>query len=399
VRASHVSAVVSSLLLVACGISGSGKPSGDDDDDGAGGSGSGSGAGAGAGSGAAGPGAGAGPSSGGGSSNPVPEFGATFTVIGDAADGLNLPRDLAFHPQRGGEAWTVNQPIDGTVIYFDVGTAAQSSDLRIDYYAAHFMDEVSSVAMGAGDTFATCGESHNTWNGEQPGDDFMGPSLWTADLSIYGVQNQGTNDLLGSHIDMLHESPLCMGIAHDTANVYWVFDGMHGKIVRYDFKQPHGVGEDDHTDGVIRVYRDTDVTRVAGVPSHLELDHDSGWLYIADTGGQRVVRLDTKSGSVSGSIPQNSDEYVAEYSAVDGATVEVFADTDLSQPSGVALGGGRVFVGDHQSNVVVAYDAASGEELARLQTPATGMMGIEIGPDGRLYYVDGAADELVRVDP
>ena len=49
-----------------------------------------------------------------------------------------------------------------------------------------------------------------------------------------------------THYDMLHESPLCMGIAHDPevatpfGNVYWAFDGLNGTLMRYDFQEPHG---------------------------------------------------------------------------------------------------------------------------------------------------------------
>ena len=62
------------------------------------------------------------------------------------------------------------------------------------------------------------------------------------------------------HTDMLHESPLCMGIAHDHAavsrgpqggtgyrNVYWAFDGGHRQLVRFDFESDHGPGSIDHS--------------------------------------------------------------------------------------------------------------------------------------------------------
>ncbi|MEZ4438156.1 MAG: hypothetical protein R3B72_03665 [Polyangiaceae bacterium] len=384
-------------IVGGCGIRG---PGADEEDDGRGPTSSGVGAGLPAGPGS-GPGAGPGPSTGagpgvGGGTSGVPELGGTLTLVGTAADGLNRPRDLAFHPQRPGEVWVVNQAIDGTVIFFDAGGEAQTSELRIDYYAAHFMDGVSSIAMGAADTFATCQESRNTWNGQQAPDDFMGPTLWPADLSIYGKANQSQGGLLGSHLDMLHESPWCMGIAHDHANVYWVFDGRHGDVVRYDFQAPHIVGGDDHSDGIIRRYDDVSVTRVADVPSHLELDAATGWLYVADTGSGRVLRLDTASGQNAGSLSPTG-EWVAEYSRVQGATVEVFA-SGLGEPSGLALHDGRLFVGDHQSGTIVVFDLA-GAELARLETGASELMGLTVGPQGRLWYVDGGADQLVRVDP
>lgn len=210
--------------------------------------------------------------------------------------------------------------------------------------------------------------------------DFQGPALWSTDPAVYAKKNLvadkqlGTSfcngspeqekcwkdkyanpvclndnrkcspgDLgkpftLGSHLDMLHESPLCMGIAWEKENAYWVFDGCggsqaqadksghpisgHGEnfellasnlaaveeelerkncedlgdIVRYDFRVDHGAGFDDHCDGLIERYAIRQVRRADGVPSHMLLWQ--GQLFIADSGNHRVARLDpAKAGS------------------------------------------------------------------------------------------------------
>src|SRR5690606_3474583 len=102
--------------------------------------------------------------------------------------------------------------------------------------------------------------------------DFMGPTLWSADLDIYAQTNPAAVDFLGfdlgSHLDMLHESPLCMGIAWVSDNVYFTFDGLTGSISRYDFVEDHGAGFDDHSDGIVERFVDAGVSRVEGVPSH-----------------------------------------------------------------------------------------------------------------------------------
>ena len=90
--------------------------------------------------------------------------------------------------------------------------------MRVDFFARHFMDKVSSISFGAGNEFASCQESHDEWNDQpQAPDNYMGPTLWLADLDIFAKVNQDYpgNGKEGSHIDMLHESPLCMGIAWD----------------------------------------------------------------------------------------------------------------------------------------------------------------------------------------
>jgi sugar lactone lactonase YvrE len=199
----------------------------------------------------------------------------------------------------------------------------------------------------------------------------------------------------GSHLDMLHQSPLCMGIAHDVDNVFWAFDGMHGNIVRYDFQNDHGPGGGDHSDGIITRYGDATVTRVTNVPGHMELDHATGMLFVADTGGGRIMRLDTASGTNTGTLPGDWDG--AEYTGVSGADFQVVVD-GLDEPSGLALHEGRLFVSEHGTSDIVAFDL-DGNELDRLHTPAMHVMGITIGPAGDLWYADPVANEIVRVDP
>jgi hypothetical protein len=328
----------------------------------------------------------------------VPEFGDAFTVIGTAADGLNAPRDLEFNPNAPEQLWTFNTLVHGTVIYFDPGTPEQTSDVRIDAYGQHFMAFVSAAAFGDNGNFSSCQESRDEWNeGPQPPDDFMGPTLWSADLSVFAMVGQDfpVNELEGSHLDMLHQSPLCMGIAHEAGNAYWAFDGMAGNIVRYDFVDDHGPGGGDHSDGIIRRYMDASVTRVANIPGHMEFDHATGMLYVADTGGNRIMRLDTTTGVSTGALSNNWDG-AAEYTGWEGADWQVFAE--VTTPSGVALHEGRVFVSEPESGDIVAFDL-DGNELGRMSTPATQLMGITIGPDGKIWYADPGANEIVRVDP
>ena len=337
---------------------------------------------------------------GGGSAGSVPQFGSSpsLAVLATGADGLDVPRDLAFHPDRSNELWTVNQATDGTVIVFDPGTSSQRTEERVDAFADHFMEEVSSIAFGAANTFGTCQESRNTYNGLAPPNDHMGPSLWPADLDIYANENQDPRGALGgSHLDMLHQSPLCMGIAHDHANVYWVFDGLHGDIVRYDFQRDHGPGYSDHSDGIVRRFVEPDVRRMAGVPSHLELDAASGWLYVADTGNGRVLRLDTRSGRATGHLMPYG-EPLEEYTRWEDATLETVA-TGFDAPSGLALHDGRLFVSDAATGEIVALDPGTGSELGRIDTGGQGIFGLTVGPDDKLYFVNGAEDVLVRVDP
>ena len=116
---------------------------------------------------------------------------------------------------------------------------------------------------------------------------FMGPTLY--DSRIPYINSKQDECMTGEtcfliHVDMLHESPLCMGIAHDDGavtdvagmgtyrNVYWAFGGGHRQLVRYDFESDHGPGSMDHSRASVRRYSGLELTRVPGVPSHMAID-------------------------------------------------------------------------------------------------------------------------------
>lgn len=332
-------------------------------------------------------------------SDDVLQFGTdstrVLTKIATSADGLNRPTALAFNPDVPTQLWTVNSASNGTVILINPGSVTQKADKRVDSHSAHFMSNVSSIAFGArtfrgGMTFATCQDSTNG------GNDFMGPTLWPADLSIYARVNQN-GPLLGSHIDMLHQSPLCKGIAHDSNNVFWVSDGRSGHIVRYDYAMDHGPGHDDHSNGIVRRYPEATFKRLAGVPAHVLLDHSTGWLYVADTGAGRVYRLNTQSGAFSKKLtPRN--EPLAEFSEWRGAKIEVLL-TGLSRPAGLAMSGSRLFISVNGTGEILAFDTVKGEEIDRIATGSQGIAGLAVGPEGKLWFTDISANNVIRIDP
>lgn len=329
----------------------------------------------------------------------VAQFGdpASFelTVIGDADALLDAPQDLDFNPERPGELWVVNRANDDVVIFFDAGTDDQTSEQRKDVYGNHFMEEVSGIAFGAEGTFATSQDTRNTYDDMYQYNDFMGPALWPSDLDIFATANQN-NQLLGSHLDMLHESPWSMGIAHEVDNVYWVFDGLNSDLVRYDFGIDHGPGHDDHSDGIVRRYSEVELSRTAGVPGGMILDSEDSMLYIADTGAGRILRVDITTGEVAGPLTQLM-EPLAEYSAMEGVEFEELT-SGFDSPTGIALTAEHVFVTERESGDIIALNR-EGEEVDRISTDAAAIAGLVVGPDEQLWYVDAENDEVVRVEP
>lgn len=341
----------------------------------------------------------------------VEQFGVVFTefTIADSNDALSDPRDLEFHPGRADELWVANRATDSITIISNTGMDNQSSQNRQDSHRNHFLEEVSAIAFGAYHPefdwqWGSAQETANTYCGQASPNNFMGPTLWPSSLSHFAMENQN-NALLGSHIDMNHESPYGVGIAHDSDNAYWYNDGYYGELVYYDFQEDHDTGQDDHSDAIVRRYSEVQLSHQLGVPGHMTLDKDSGILYIADSGADRLLWVNTDDSTTSTVNIMNDAsrlEPLQEYSRMSGIEWGVLA-TGLNIPSGIALEGDMLFVSENGNGKIVAYelgsDGKSITELDSIQTSASSIMGLEIGPSGNLYYVDNGQDEVVRIDP
>ena len=331
-------------------------------------------------------------------------------IIGDESHGLNGPRDLDFNPGAAGELWVVNQIDDGVVRYVAAGSEEQDQEHRIDSFAMHFMEEVSSLSFsedtvfGAGSTFATCQESDNTYNHQQSGNNFMGPTLWTSDWEIFGFSNPDAVEAvgydLGSHIDMMHESPFCMGIDWENANAYWTVDGLAQTISRYDFGADHDVGYDDHSDGNVERYIDAEYTRVEGIPSHIVYNPNDGMVYYNDTGAGRIMRLDPSSATQGADISEHSHDG-GEFYNMDGGDLTVLVsadDGDLVHPSGLALHEDVLYVTDNATGRISAFDL-DGDRIDYLDTEwgEGSLMGLTVDDKGHIWAVDFKGNRVLRI--
>ena len=343
----------------------------------------------------------------------VPQFGFSFVevIISDTSDNISSPTDLEFHPGRVNELWVANKATDSITIVHDTGLDNQTSETRLDVNRNHFLEEVSAISFGSYHPefdwqWGSAQESLNTYNGQGNPNYFMGPALWPSSLDHFAVENQNNEDgLLGSHIDMLHESPYGVGIAHDYDNVYWYNDGYYGELVRYDFMMDHDTGGHNHSDGVVHRYSEIQLNHSYGTPGHMVLDKETDILYISDAGGDRVIWVNTNDTTYQTENIMNDSsrlEPLSEYSRISGVEWGVLID-GVNRPSGIALDGDQLFVSLNEDNSIVSYnlnsDGKSAVEVAIINTSASSIMGIEIGPKGHLFYVDNARDEVVRVDP
>ncbi len=318
-----------------------------------------------------------------------------FSVVFDPGTPLRST-DLAFDPSSPAMLWVINYEDDSVFVVTNPG-ATDAEWIRIeDPGAGHFMNAAPALAFGAmsptyGQTFAVCGDTDNG------GNDFMGPALFSADLAIFATQNQTTG--LGSHLDMLHSTSFCRGIAFASDDsAYYLFNSDKGTVDKYRFKGEHEPGEEDHADGEIFRYGSFALEGLEGVPSHLTYDLSSKLLYISDTGTGRVLSLDTASGTLGNAFSGAED--VSRIRIDDPTYAEVVPSGTLAAPSGIELFEGLLYVSDNQESLFYAFEV-DGTLVRTLETglPPGSLAGFTFGPDGKIYFVDMLTSRVLRIDP
>ena len=310
-------------------------------------------------------------------------------VITGNGDKIKSPTDLGFHPDNTGELWVLNQNTESVSILFDAGDDTQGSSWRQDLMSGpHFLARPAGIAFGR-NTMATIHDTDEPTQGNATPWDFMGPTMWTIDTSIFDAGHP-------THLDMLHNSPNGKGIAWERQNVYWVFDGLHESLTRYDFVDDHGLGGSDHSDAIVHRYAEGKVQGIEGLVSHLEYDKDSGLLYVADSGKGRIAVLDTNTGNMGDSYGPNYDGTTQRM--VNGADISKLVDwTELgwSAPNGLALYGDLIYVSDTDEGIIAAFtkDGILEDWLDVGGSPA----GIEFNDSGELFYTDTNANEVIKI--
>ena len=95
--------------------------------------------------------------------------------------------------------------------------------------------------------------------------------------------------------------------------------------------------------------------------------------------------------------PQN--EAVAEYSEYTGYTQETVI-TGLSKPAGIDVIENRMIVSEYETGEIIIYDITvmPAWEMYRINTGMSSVQGIKIGPDGRIWFVDGTTNGVYKIE-
>jgi DNA-binding beta-propeller fold protein YncE len=311
------------------------------------------------------------------------------------AEQLMTPTDVEFNPEAPEQLWITSRDDHSVLIVIDPGTPTQQVIKKEDQLGGgtHFLARPAAIAFGAPGLMATAQQEDEVTQPDTPAD-FMGPTLWPTALDVFQAGH-------ASHMDMLHNSPSSSGIAWEAGNVYWVFDGAHGSLTRYDFNSDHGLGGADHTDGEIYRAADGELSYVPDIAAHIVYDAKTHLLYSVDPGNNRIVVLNTTTGKIGDVISPNYDGAIQRY--IDGMELTTLVDgmgieADLDTPSGLELHNGYLFVADNQTSTIAAFDL-DGTLVDWLDTewPAGTLMGIAFDEQGRLYAVDAAGNRVLRI--
>ncbi|MEC8424055.1 MAG: hypothetical protein VX000_09770, partial [Myxococcota bacterium] len=149
------------------------------------------------------------------------------------------------------------------------------------------------------------------------------------------------------------------------------------------------------------------VERVEGVPSHMDVDQETGLLYVADTGKNRIVVIDTATGEKGDRLSKN--EPGTDHHELVDVEFEKIIDGDdidgMDQPSGLEVVDGHLLITDFASGMIFAFalsgegaDGASAELVDWVDTGrAGGIMGIDAPSLDEIWFVDAEEDELIRL--
>jgi DNA-binding beta-propeller fold protein YncE len=150
---------------------------------------------------------------------------------------------------------------------------------------------------------------------------------------------------------------------------------------------------------VIQRWVEGQVARSGSTASHLVLDKDTGLLYVADTGNNRIAVLDTNSGVAGQNLPvvERGTTQTLWEDATFNTLVEG-TDYGMLEPSGIALVEGTLVVTDAGTARIHVFDL-DGNELDWADTGRNKLGGVYADSLSDIWMVDPGKDQVLRLQP
>ncbi len=133
------------------------------------------------------------------------------------------------------------------------------------------------------------------------------------------------------------------------------------------------------------------------------LVYDDPLLYAVDTGNNRILAIDTSTGVIGSPLSLNDDGLGRDkFNYLDTVDFWVAVDTaaaGMTEPAGMELHDGVMYVTDHAQGFVYAFDLATGALLDSLDlgVGAGALQGMGIQDDGTLWFTNEQTDEVFRL--
>ncbi len=128
------------------------------------------------------------------------------------------------------------------------------------------------------------------------------------------------------------------------------------------------------------------------------LDAGKKWLYIVSGPQEKILLANIQTGRKKQDL-NLINELLAEHWEMEGKEFEVFAEAGFQKAAGIEIKDNRVFVSDYETGDIIAFDVNSKKEIGRIATGNKGIVGIKVGPEGKLWYVNALRNEVVGVSP
>ena len=69
----------------------------------------------------------------------------------------------------------------------------------------------------------------------------------------------------------------------------------------------------------------------------------------------------------------------------------------LDNPSGMSISDGFIYVSEHGTGKILAFDRLTAEQVDEYQTDAESLLGLEVDADGNIWFVDGLRNEVSKL--